>query len=131
MIAVLELELVGDNVVQMCRMWTRITDDLAPGLGKATFGSCPPSAWVAEITGRDSKWKYARKFCKFNKDYSRTNSKGSRGVYAIYILEDGKLYEVKNRKRRYFAQVIDGYVREIDQEDAETWLNDNDKDHVT
>jgi hypothetical protein len=105
--AFLEIELIGDNIVQEFKFYRNLTDDLLPGLGALTFGSYPPSGWVAEITGFDKKYKYNRQFLRFKKDYSRSNSKGSRGVYAEYILESGKIYDVKSRKSRYFCTVND------------------------
>mgnify|MGYP001482488234 FL=1 len=108
--AYLEIELFGEDARQMMRLWEAIGNMASPGLGTATFGGMPPSGWVAEITGFDQKYKYARKFLKRKLDYSRANSKGSRGVYAEYILESGKIYDVKQqiswkRVHRYFCTV--------------------------
>lgn len=115
---ILELELRGDDVRELAKMGRYIGNEVAPGLGTALF-KIPPSAWVAEITGLDPKYKYKRNFLPYKKDYSRSNSVGSRGVYAVYILETGKIYEVKDHKDRYFCIITgDGKVaRVINPED--------------
>lgn len=123
--AILEIELIGDNTVQEMRMWRRLGDELIPGTGTAIFGGCPPSGWVAEIVNFHEKFKYERKFLKFKKDYSRANSKGSRGVYAEYILEDDKIYDVKNNKQRYFCKVEDWKIVKITEEEVIEWLNEH------
>lgn len=120
--AVLQIELIGDNVVQEMRIWTRLGNDLIPGTGTAVFGGMPSSGWVAEITGFDPKYKYKREFLRFKKDYSQANSKGSRGIYAEYVLGDNKIYDVKDNKQRYFCKVVDWKVFKIDEEEVKEWL---------
>lgn len=126
--AYLEIELFGEDARQMMRLWEAIGNMAFPGLGTATFGGMPPSGWVAEITGFDQKYKYARKFLKRKLDYSRANSKGSRGVYAEYILESGKIYDVKQqiswkRVRRYFCTVNqDGDIVILSESEVVEWL---------
>lgn len=126
--AYLEIELFGEDARQMMRLWEAIGNMAFPGLGTATFGGMPPSGWVAEITGFDQKYKYARKFLKRKLDYSRANSKGSRGVYAEYILESGKIYDVKQqiswkRVHRYFCTVNqDGDIVILTESEVVEWL---------
>jgi len=121
--AFLELELIGDNVVQEYKFFRNMTNGMVPGLGTLTFGSMPPSAWTAEITGFDDKYKYARHFLRFKKDYSRSNSKGSRGVYAEYILESDRIYDVRNNKNRFFCTVDnDGNIKKLTEDEVITWL---------
>lgn len=74
------------------------------------MGGGPPMPWVAEIIGTDDRFGLQREFLPFNKDFEEANSQGSRGVYAVYILESGRAYEVFERtswrgSRRYFATV--------------------------
>lgn len=122
--AFLEIELVGDNIRQEMKLWTGVTNMIIPGLGDATFGKYPPSGWVAEIIGFDKKFKYQRQFLRFKKDYSRANSKGSRYVYAEYILESGKIYDVKDNKRRYFCTVNEnGDIITLIEPEVIEWLN--------
>lgn len=121
--AYLEIELIGDNMVQTFRSLCKFTNGLAPGLGSATFGDYPPSGWVAEITGFDARYRYQRKFLGYKKDYSRANSKGSRYVYAEYILESDKIYEVKDDRRRYFCKVnCMGDIEKLEEEEVQEWL---------
>lgn len=128
--ASIRLELFGDNAVQMHRFYQNMIDDyVMPGLGTATFGKGPgPSSWVAEITGEHPRFKLDRQFLKAKKDYSCANSKGSRGVFAVYILESGKYYDIKEQKswknsRRYYAKVNDdGDVVEVGDEEVAQWL---------
>lgn len=122
--AILEIELAGDNVRQALKFWSGVADEVVPGLGRATFGTMPPCGWCAEVTGFDPKYKYARTFLRFRKDYSRANSKGSRGVYAVYFLEEGKIYEVKDNKSRWFCTVRDWEIVKLTKEEADECLKD-------
>lgn len=104
----IKLELFGDNTRQMMRFYTNMIDDVMPGVGTQTIGTIPPSCWVAEITGLHPKYKFERNFLKGKKDYSESNSKGSRGIYLSYYPEHGKIYEVKSKhswrsEDRYFC----------------------------
>ena len=123
--AILSLELRGDNTRQLFRLWGNITDmNLGEGAGAAIFGTPPPAAWVAEITGLDTKYKYARRFLPFKKDYSQANSVGSRGVQAVYMLEDGKIYDVKAWKERYFCMIRDWEIQRISEYEVNEWLKE-------
>lgn len=117
-----ELELRGDDVRQLGKMYSYLGNEVMPGLGTALF-KIPPSAWVAEITGLDPKYKFDRKFLKYKKDYSRSNSVGSRGVYANYILESGHIYDIKDHKDRYYCTVDDdGRVMRLNETEVIEWL---------
>lgn len=117
-----ELELRGDDVRQLGKMYSYLGNEVMPGLGTALF-KIPPSAWVAEITGLDHKYKYKRNFLPYKKDYSRSNSVGSRGVYAVYILETGKIYEIKDHKDRYYCTVTDnGNIVRLSEDEVKEWL---------
>lgn len=78
--------------------------------------------WCAEITGFDSKFKYARKFLRYKKDYSEANSKGSRYVYGIFMLEEGKYYEAKGWNYRSFFTCKNWKTVEVDQSEVDEWL---------
>ena len=124
--AYLEIELFGDNVRQILKLWRNITNSAIPDLGNLTFGNMSSSEWVAEIVGFNQKYKYTRRFLKCKKDYSRANSKGSRGVFAEYILESGKIYDVKTRKSRYFCTVNEnGDIKELTEREVGEWLKDH------
>jgi hypothetical protein len=76
-----------------------------PGTGKV-FKQIS-SSWVAEITDIISRYGFARRFLDSKRDYSRADNKGFKGIYAEFILESGRVYEVKNYKDRYFCRVDD------------------------
>lgn len=93
MLASLELEAIGHNTVQTMRLWTGVMREGGLGnLAEATFGKPFDFArWgVWEITDKGEKPVYGKT------DYSKANSKGSRGVRIFYALESGKRYHVKS-----------------------------------
>ena len=122
MLAAIELELIGDDARVECNGYRSIMNAAVPGSGDL-LGGIPPSGWIAEIIGFHTKYKYDRVFLKGKKDYSRSNSKGSRGVYASYLLESGKLYDVKSkiswkRSERYYCRVEEnGDIKRISEEE--------------
>lgn len=123
--AALSLELFGENVRQYQLLYRGIFQLFGfEKLFDSQIGVRPRSSWVAEVTGPDEKYRLKREFLRPKLDYSRANSKGSRGIFAEYILETGKLYEVKsqvtwNRVEQYFCIVNDqGDIEEIDEEIA-------------
>lgn len=75
-------------------------------------GGSRASYWVAEIVGVSAHFGIERQFVRCNKDYSKANSVGSRGVYAFYVVESGKVYEVSEpltwkKTDQYFCTVSD------------------------
>ena len=76
----------------------------------------PP--WVAEVTGVDPAAPEARTYLRPKRDYSRANSKGSRGVEDSFFLHEGRLYLVCaqtswKRVERYFAVARGGEVHRV------------------
>lgn len=122
------MELFGEDTRQLCKVYRGMFEVGGGDFGKAYFdahiGIPPRSSWVAEITGPDEKYGLSRAFLKGKMDYSRANGKGSRGIFAEYILSPGKIYEVKSqetwrRSRRYFCTVGDGgEIVELDEATA-------------
>jgi hypothetical protein len=61
---------------------------------------------------------------KPNRDYSKANGVGSRGVYDYYVLKPGNIYEIIEvlswkRSRRYYAFILpDSSVKEMDYGEA-------------
>lgn len=101
-----------------------IADDLR-ALG-AMFGF-RSRCWVARIFGSDGRGGWARAFVDGCRDYSRANSKGSRGIYITYFLEEGPVYEISAPQTwgstdRYFARVIDGAIERLTKEEVERCL---------
>lgn len=127
--AVLNLELFGEDTRQLWKIYKGVFEVSGGDFGKAYFdkyiGPAPPrSSWVAEISGPDAKYGLKREFVKSKLDYSHANSKGSRGIFAEFLLDEGKIYEVKartswGRSDRYFCIVTEnGDIKEIDEETA-------------
>jgi hypothetical protein len=101
----LELEVVGEYTRQLFGVYRDLFNSIKPGFGDEAVGDFKSVVWVAEITGFDPKYKFAREFIRCKKDYSRANSKGSKGVYEEYILESGRIYDISDKKDRYFCMV--------------------------
>jgi hypothetical protein len=124
--AILKLEAIGDDACAISDLFRNMADEAVPGLGTATFGHMP-RPWVADILGPDPTYTYRRRFVRAKKDYSKANSKGSRGVYLWYVLESGHVYEVNERKtwsttERYFVRVADdGGIVRVPAEEVATW----------
>lgn len=109
----IKLELFGDNARQMMRFYTNAINEVIPGLGTVTMGKgLPPSCWVAEIVGFHPKYKFERNFLKPSKDYSQSNSKGSRGIFVSYFPEYNKIHEIK---AKYSWKSIDRYFCIFDE----------------
>lgn len=88
--------------------------------------------WCAEIAGRCPRYGVRREFLPARYDYSAANSVGSRGVYAWWTLESGRLYQMASREswnggmtRRWLTVTDNGDVCEIGDEEAQRWLNDH------
>jgi len=125
----LKIECIGDNTDQMFKFYKKMTSDaVGATLAEKTFGKIPASYFVAEITGFHVKFKYERTFLQCKKDYKNANSKGSRGVYAWYILESGKIYDVLEPyswkgSHRYFCTVDqEGDIQILTKEDVDICL---------
>lgn len=126
--ALLNLELFGEDTRQLLKCCRSIFESCGGDPGRAYFdesiGMLPRSSWVAEITGPDEKYGLARSFLRGKTDYSKSNSKGSRGIFCEYILEPGKIYEVKSQVSwknadRYFCIVNgNGDIVEIDEKEV-------------
>jgi len=108
------LECIGDNLVAANRPWRWTYFDLKPR-----------KPWCAKLIGYDEiRDQFEREFQRPQKDYSKANSVGSRGVINYYWLESGFVFEVHQlvswkNSRRWFAAVSDsGEVVEIKREDA-------------
>lgn len=90
------------------------------------LGGKAGTPYVARLTGLGSKGEFAQVLLHGYLDYSKSNSKGSRGVYKTYFLDDG-LYEVFERVtwqrfRQYYLLIEGSAKREISLEEAYRWL---------
>jgi len=109
---VLIIEAIGDNYRYHLRQHLRPSQSFTKlEINAFRLGNKYLSPWVAKITGLDDRYGLVRDFVKGQKDYSRANSTGSRGIFLHYFLEPG-IYEINERKtwkraKRYFAKIID------------------------
>ena len=88
----------------------------------------PDKPWVAEIMGVYRSGKLSRRFLNGNTDYSRANSVGSRGVFKVYYLADGKPHEINERYswkgwRRYFCVPHEGELLAVTEEWVREWVS--------
>lgn len=123
--AILSLELFGEDTREIFKLYQGIFDLFGyKDFFNNSIGVPPRSSWVAEISGPDETYRLQRVFLRPKLDYSRANAKGSRGIFAEYILESGHIYEVQakvswKRINRYFCTVTpDGEVVAISEEAA-------------
>lgn len=83
--------------------------------------------WVARITGRHERYRWAREFLEPTRDYAEATGNGQRGVYYHYWLSRGvyEVYELLSwrRDRRWFGVVTGGTITEIKESEIEEWLN--------
>jgi len=66
-------------------------------------------AWLAEITGTDETYTFARKFLEVSEDGGR---------WIDYKLEDGKLYCWNQSNEQHFGTVENGKLYEINKQDT-------------
>lgn len=101
--------------------------DVARLLRRLGVGDQMP--WVAEITGTDPRYGYARTFVKHKADFRDSNSKGTRGVWFWWTLESGRVYQVKYRESwggwlARFLRVTDGGdIEDLTEEEVTAWLS--------
>lgn len=126
----LELEFIGADSADWINSMRGSLDKMGgKGFGDKFIGRPSPGPWVAEVTGKYPSGKLQRTFVRSNRDYSRANSKGSRGVYLWFVLESDKLYEVHarcswKRSENYFCAVTEaGDVRNLTDQEAAEWLS--------
>lgn len=121
--AALEIECIGDGFRSEADFRASVLGAVFDKMSGGDMFKVPKRWWAAEITGRDPKYKYQREFLRYKKDYSRSNSVGTRGIYATYILDEGRLYEISAPQSwratdRYFCTVEDGQVMRLTAEEV-------------
>lgn len=128
MLAVLKLEIIGDNYHTYRRDRAKGQAREVPHMERYAdmLGRDKKQPWVAHITGFDEKYKFEREFLRGQRDYSRANSTGSRGIYEYFALTAG-VYEIHarvswRRTRRYFIRVTGTEITEISREEVERCL---------
>lgn len=125
--AVLELELVADDNAYYQRQQGQGQQVRPLGLREEIrmlqLSQPHLRPWVARVTPAGRRMIHQQ-----TKDFSRSNGVGSRGVYAVYALDDG-VYEVNERTgwtkaRRYFIRAQDAQITEIPREEVDRCLSD-------
>jgi hypothetical protein len=98
----------------------------------SVYGEKPKKKyWAAKIVGIDPKYKFSREFLNPKKDYSKSNSKGSRGIYYTYLLDSKNIYDVSEpvswkNVDRYFCKVSkEGDIIKITEDEVKQWLKEN------
>jgi hypothetical protein len=77
--------------------------------------------WVAKIIGTDPKWGLKREFCQGIKDYSGSNSVGTRGIKTVWLISEPGIYEYnlpqswKSTDRNFVEILADGTDQSIDK----------------
>jgi hypothetical protein len=119
---VLGLEFIGESTNALLRAFeNQVAAALGEDAGKNFVGRRNFGPWVAQITGIHEQFTFERQFIRGQKDYSRANSQGSRGVFLYFHLGPG-LYEAKQhlswrRTRRFFFRIDNEELTEMTKED--------------
>jgi hypothetical protein len=85
--------------------------------------------WLAEITGRDPEFGFRREFLPPDRDFTRSNSRGTRGVVYAWTLSVNRVYEayrpVSHRRceRVWLRASPEGDVETITRQEVEAWLD--------
>ncbi len=116
----LSIESIGENISGL--------NGNQAAMAELFFGKRPSRAWVAKVKNMHGNY-VEREFMQGQKDYSKANSVGTRGIYKHYFLEDG-LYEVSSPQSwkstdRYFIYVENGEMWRVTREEAQLWVNDH------
>jgi len=120
--AAIKIEAIGDNSYSLFEQLGKIS----PLFGGTTRPYGVSEVFCDRITGEIHLMAI-----RGRKDYSKANSKGSRGVYLNYVIESGHLYFVREavswkRIREYFCLASeDGEVVELNDTEAMSWLAKN------
>ena len=109
--ASLAIEAIGHSTIQMMRVWRGVLSEAGMGhAARAVLGDPSDFArwgvYEVDARGKPMRQVWGRT------DYSRANSKGSRGVVVWYALESGKRYFVRSPQSwknsdEYFCYVND------------------------
>ena len=124
--ATLGLEFIGANTYDYVRGAERMME--LAGVKLHPEDRVRGGPWVAELY-RDDTGQVRPRFLAGRRDYSKANSKGSRGVMVWFVLEQNKLYWIQeprswhNTVRYHAAITAQGDVRKLSKEEAEEWQN--------
>jgi hypothetical protein len=78
--------------------------------------------WLAEITGLDDKYKFKRTFLNGSIDFSESNKSGNAGVKLYFIIEDDKIYQLREKSGKkefkYFFKMVNGEEVKLQEEEV-------------
>lgn len=118
------MEYIGANSWDRVRAFESMLDYLSPGIGRMLVGEISAGPCVVAFCAESVPRKVIG-----NRDYSRSNGKGSRGVYVNYVLAENILYFVRSpvswkRVDEYFCAVdTQGSIYRLSAEEAKEWLS--------
>jgi hypothetical protein len=124
--ATLKLEAIGDNFCAQLGGYKKLCNMF--GYGELMGGVSFRRPWAAKLTGLWPSGKFQHTFLRGNKDYSESNSKGSRGVFIYYTLESGNYYDVyeltswKNDDRYYCKVDVEGNIIVVDEKEIQIFF---------
>lgn len=119
----LSIEAIGINVEDALRNFDCIAKKLGVNLD-SDQSIIPP--FVGQVSSRNGVLQLSA--LRGRRDYSKANSKGSRGVYAHFILREDVLYYVAARLTwrsvdRYFCALrTDGSIYRLSPDEVQEWL---------
>src|SRR3990167_2577763 len=126
MYAALALEWIGQDTDR----------EMMSGFGKLLGGKALRCPWLAEVTDMRSDGRVVgRRFIDGKISYLTANSVGSGGVGFHYVLEPGRIYEVRTfaswkREDRYLCRALDGHVFRLTHLEAwEYWRDQSTSRH--
>lgn len=126
-----KLEAIGLGNEQEINFYQSLTTEvLGKEISCAAFGKRRASYYVAEICGFHNIYKYERKFLKGKRDYTLSNSKGTRGIYVYYVLDSNIIYEVRYKtswksQQQYFIKTDNiGNYEKIDEQGVISWIKE-------
>ena len=126
-VALLSLELIGDDADARLREAEQaVTLAAGRAAGRLFAPDAENGVWVKQLLGIGDAGKFHKRFVRGQKDYSRANSVGSRGVLLHFFLPPG-VYQVQEKiawrnVRPYFVESAAGLIKEISRMEAVTWL---------
>lgn len=128
--ATLCVEYIGEaNDAKLGLLAGILRESLGASVSSAVVGnSRPRKPLAAEITGKDPRFGVARKFLQPKWQRKNANGACTRGVELWFVLESGKLYEIKSpvswkSSDQYFCTVLDdGSIKRLSKDEALKWL---------
>lgn len=121
--AFLRLESVNDDKIDKLRAHRSGRVRMGRQEAAGAAGALSRRPFVKQIVGVDHVGKPVKTLVRGFKDYRQAHGIGRRGVYYCWNLPHGGCFQIQeavslNRRRRYYAIVIDGEIHEISEREA-------------